>query len=234
MPNLNMSSNLPSIRVLIVDDHKIIRDGLRDLISSRNGLTVVADVGNSADALAAMARHRPNAIVLDLDLGNESGLELIPELQKIDEDVAIVILTGIRDVSKRDKAIELGARGVVLKDEGATELINAIEKVIKPGEYWLEPGAAKRLLDRRRAAVVTDSETEKISKLTRREREIIALVGEGLENREIAERLRPVVAESTVRNNLSIIYDKLDIQGGRLGLLVYAYKHRLLSPNSDS
>jgi two-component system, NarL family, response regulator DevR len=233
MPNLAMSSNVLPIRVLIVDDHKIIRDGLRDLISSRNGMTVVADTGNSADALEAMARHRPNLIVLDLDLGDESGLDLIPELQKSDEDVAIVILTGIREIGKRDRAIELGARGVVLKDEGATELISAIEKVIRPGEYWLEPGAAKRLLDRRRAAALPDSEAEKISKLTRREREIIALVGEGLENREIAERLRPVVAESTVRNNLSIIYDKLDIQGGRLGLLVYAYKHRLLSPNLD-
>ena len=77
-----------------------------------------------------------------------------------------------------------------------------------------------------------DPEAAKIAKLTEREREIIALVGEGLENKEIAERLRPVVAESTVRNNLSIIYDKLGIQGGRLGLLVYAYKHRLISSHA--
>lgn len=219
------------IRVLIVDDHKIIRDGLRDLISSRGGMTVVGDAGNSAEALHLAARERPNVIVLDLDLANESGLDLIPELQRVHEEAAILILTGVRDAAKRDKGIELGARGVVLKDEGATELLNAIEKVSRPGEYWFEPGSTKRLLERRRIRAAPDPEAEKLSKLTPREREIIALVGEGLENKEIAERLRPVVAESTVRNNLSVIYDKLDIQGGRLGLLVYSYKHRLLLPD---
>jgi len=211
-----------------VDDHRIIRDGLRDLISGRDGMLVVADAGNTVDALAAMKHHQPSLVVLDLDLGNESGLDLIPELQKIDEEIAIIILTGVREIAKRDKAIELGARGVVLKDEGATDLLSAIEKVSR-GEYWLEPGAAKRLFDRRRAQAAPNPEAEKISKLTQREREIIALVGEGLENREIAERLRPVVAEATVRNNLSVIYDKLEIHGGRLGLLVYAYKHGLVS-----
>jgi DNA-binding NarL/FixJ family response regulator len=231
MPNgQRMSADTLPIRVLIVDDHKIIRDGLRDLICSREGMEVVADAGSSVAAIEAMKRHRPTLVVLDLDLGNESGLDLIPELRELDESIAIVILTGLRDVSRRDRAIELGARGVVLKDEGATELLNAIEKVSRSGEYWLEPGAVKRLLDRRQAAAIPDAETAKISKLTQREREIIALVGEGLENREIAERLRPVVAEATVRNNLSVIYDKLEISGGRLGLLVYAYKHGLVSP----
>ena len=97
----------------------------------------------------------------------------------------------------------------------------------------LAAGAAKRILERRlRAQDNADPEAAKITTLTEREREIIALVGEGLENKEIAERLRPVVAEPTVRNNLSIIYDKLGIKGGRLGLLVYAYKHGL-SPHSE-
>jgi DNA-binding NarL/FixJ family response regulator len=230
-----MTPGTETIRVLIVDDHKIIRDGLRDLISSRQGMTVVGDAGNRADALVAAARERPDIIVLDLDLGDDSGLDLIPELHRADEEVGIIILTGVRDTAKRDRAIELGARGVVLKDEGAAELLSAIEKVHRTGEYWLEPGATKRLLDkqRSRANKTADPEADKIAKLTEREREIIALVGEGLENKEIAERLRPVVAESTVRNNLSIIYDKLGIQGGRLGLLVYAYKHRLI-PSSPA
>ncbi|HEY0377667.1 MAG TPA: response regulator transcription factor [Pyrinomonadaceae bacterium] len=225
-----MTAVAETIRVLIVDDHKIIRDGLRDLISSRQGMTVVGDAGNRADALSAATREHPDIIVLDLDLGDDSGLDLIPELRRADEEVGIIILTGVRDTEKRDRAIELGARGVVLKDEGAAELLSAIEKVHRTEEYWLEPGATKRLLGKRRSSAdrMPDPEAAKIAKLTGREREIIALVGEGLENKEIAERLRPVVAESTVRNNLSIIYDKLSIQGGRLGLLVYAYKHRLI------
>ena len=226
-----MARGTEPIRVLIVDDHKIIRDGLRDLISSREGMIVVADAGNRADALRAVTREHPDIIVLDLDLGDDSGLDLIPELHRADEEVGIIVLTGMRETEKRDRAIELGARGMVLKDEGATELLNAIDKVHRTGEYWLEPGATKRLLDKQqaRSSKLPDPEVAKIAKLTEREREIIALVGEGLENKEIAERLRPVVAESTVRNNLSIIYDKLGIKGGRLGLLIYAYKHSLVS-----
>ncbi|HYY95033.1 MAG TPA: response regulator transcription factor [Pyrinomonadaceae bacterium] len=221
------------IRVLIVDDHKIIRDGLRDLISSRRGMTVVGDAGNRAEALRLAASGQPHIIVLDLDLGQESGLDLIVELREAAGEVGIIILTGLRDTEKRDRAMELGAKGVVLKEEGATELLSAIEKVARTGEYWLEAGAARRLLSKRqeRATEKSDPEAAKIARLTEREREIIALVGEGLENKEIAERLRPVVAEATVRNNLSTIYDKLDIKGGRLGLLVYAYKHKLILPS---
>lgn len=225
-----MQNDTKPIRVMIIDDHKIIRDGLRDLIESRKDMEVVGDAGNRPDALRVAADRQPDIIVLDLDLGGESGLDLIPDLHEACKEAELIILTGERDTGKRDRAMELGAKGVVLKDEGATELLNAIEKVALTGEYWFEPGAAKRLIDKRRAqaSAKLDPEAAKIATLTQREREIIALVGEGLENKEIAERLRPIVAESTVRNNLSIIYDKLDIKGGRLGLLVYAYKHGLV------
>src|SRR5437588_2111931 len=230
-----MPPDTEPIRVLIVDDHKIIREGLRDLIESRRGMTVVGDAGNRADALRLAARGRLDIIVLDLDLGEDSGLSLIPELLRLCADAGIIILTGLRDAEKRDRAMELGAKGMVLKEEGAAELLNAIEKVHRTGEYWLEPGAARRLLGRRtvRAVEKPDPEAAKIAALTEREREIITLVGEGLENKEIAQRLRPVVAEATVRNNLSVIYSKLNIQGGRLGLLIYAYKHGLVSSHSE-
>lgn len=227
-----MTQTAEPIRVLIVDDHRIIREGLRDLISSRRGMAVVGDAGSRAEALRLAAAERPDIVVLDIDLGQESGLDLIEELREAADGAGVVILTGVRDAEKRDRAMELGAQGVVLKEEGAAELLSAIEKVARTGEYWLEPGAARRLLEKRQArpaAAKPDPEADKMARLTEREREIIALVGEGLENKEIAERLRPVVAEATVRNNLSAIYDKLGIKGGRLGLLVYAHKHKLIS-----
>ncbi len=225
-----MSQTDAPIRVLIVDDYKIIREGLRDLISSKPGMLVVGDAGSRREALGLAAAERPDIVVLDIDLGGESGLDLLPELRASAPGVAVIMLTGVREAETRDKAMELGAQGVVLKEEGASELLSAIEKVARTGEYWLEPGAARRLLEKRlaRAAAKLDPEADKIARLTEREREIIALVGEGLENKEIAERLRPVVAEATVRNNLSAIYDKLGIKGGRLGLLVYAHKHKLI------
>jgi DNA-binding NarL/FixJ family response regulator len=228
-----MTSQTP-IRILIIDDHKIIREGLRDLIESRGKMTVVGEAAGCSDGLEVALRTKPDLVLLDLDLAGENGLTLIPQLLAADKNTNILILTGVRDVKKRDQAMELGAKGIVLKEEGTNELLNAIEKICTTGEYWLELGAYKRLLEKRtQPEAAQDPEALRIAALTDREREIIALVGEGLENKQIADRLRPVVAEATVRNNLSAIYDKLGIQGGRLGLLVYAYKHGLVSSSKD-
>jgi DNA-binding NarL/FixJ family response regulator len=218
------------ISILLIDDHAIIRDGLRDLIESRSGMKVVGDAGTSADALALASDRRPDVIVLDLDLGAESGLDLLPKLLDTLASARVIVLTGTRDCELRDRAIDLGARGVVLKENGAVELLNAIEKVYRTGEYWLEPGATKRLLDRRRARESEDADPEaaRIASLTATERELITFIGEGMDNRQIAGRMH--IAESTVRNNLTRIFDKLEIKGGRLGLLVYAYRHGLVKP----
>jgi two-component system, NarL family, nitrate/nitrite response regulator NarL len=218
------------IRILLIDDHTIIREGLRDLITSREGMVVVGDAGTSHDALKVATREQPDVIVLDLDLGDESGLALLPELLDAVKETSVIILTGTRDVEQRDRAIELGAKGVVLKESGAVELLSAIEKIHRTGEYWLEHGATKRLLDRRRTPERAEAHPEaaKIASLTPTERELITYIGEGMDNRQIANRMH--IAESTVRNNLTRIYDKLEIQGGRLGLLVYAYRYGLVKP----
>jgi DNA-binding NarL/FixJ family response regulator len=216
------------IRVLLVDDHAIIREGLRDLIATRPEMTVVGDAATRDAALGLARRERPDVIVLDLDLGEDSGLALIPELlEAAGPATSIIVLTGVREVEKRDEAMALGARGVVLKERGATELLSAIEKVHRTGECWFEPGAARRLLERQRTRA-EDPEAAKIASLTATERELIVCIGDGLDNRQIAARMH--IAESTVRNSLTRIYDKLEIQGGRLGLLVYAYRHGLVKP----
>lgn len=228
---MTQMTNPEPIRIVIIDDHKIIREGLRDLIESRGKMIVVGEAAGCADGLEVVVKTKPNVVLLDIDLATDNGLTLIPQLLAVDPTTNILILTGIRDVETRDQAMELGAKGIVLKEEGTSELLNAIEKICSTGEYWLEPGAYRRLLEKRKPQPEPppDPEALRIATLTDREREIIGLVGEGLENKQIADRLRPVVAEATVRNNLSAIYDKLGIQGGRLGLLVYAYKHGLVS-----
>ena len=219
------------IRVLVIDDHKIIRDGLRDLITSRQGMAVVGDAGNRAEAIHLALREQPDVIVLDLDLGRESGLALLPELLEAAGNASVIVLTGIRDAEQRDRAMALGAKGVVLKEHGATDLLNAIEKVYRTGEYWFEPGAAKRIFDRTQAKEQTaDPEAARIAELTPTERELITYIGKGLDNRKIAAQMH--MAESTVRNNLTRIYSKLDIKGGRLALLVYAYQHGLVKPST--
>lgn len=218
------------IRVVLVDDHKIIRDGLREFIETRPGISVVGDAGDRAGALEVAAREQPDVVVLDLDLGGVSGLDLLPELLRAAPSASVIILTGLRDPEKRDRAMELGAKGVVLKENGVAELINAIEKVHRTGDYWLEPGAARRLMERKRGAAESDPDSSKIATLTPTERALITLLGKGLDNRQIAAQTN--MAESTVRNSLTRIYDKLDIKGGRLALLVYAYKHGLVKPSA--
>lgn len=220
----------PPIRVVIIDDHQIIRDGLREFIESRPGMRVVGDAGDREAAIETVARELPDVVVLDLDLGGVSGLELLPEILHAAPAASVIILTGLRDTAKRDRAMELGAKGVVLKENGVAELLNAIEKVHRTGDYWFEPGAAKRLLGGMRGgAGGVSPEAAKIASLTPTECALVTHLGKGLDNRQIAEQMH--MAESTVRNNLTRIYDKLEIKGGRLALLVYAYQHGLVKPS---
>jgi DNA-binding NarL/FixJ family response regulator len=229
---MTATSQEQPIRILLVDDHQIIRDGLADLIRTRADMLVIGDAATGEAALALASTAQPDVIVLDLDLGGESGLELLPQLLKVVPSSSVIILTGMRDAEKRDEAMSLGAKGMVLKEKGATELLSAIEKVHRTGEYWFEPGAARRLLEKNRTASTPldeDPEARKIGTLTKMELDLITCIGDGMDNREIATRLH--IAESTVRNSLTRIYDKLEIKGGRLGLLVYAYRNGIVKPS---
>ncbi|MCZ7572244.1 MAG: response regulator transcription factor [Ardenticatenaceae bacterium] len=214
------------IRVLIVDDHAVVRTGLRMLIETRPGLVVVGEAGNRADALAAAARQHPGIILLDLDLGAENGLDFLPELLSTAGESRVIVLTGLRDTEVHHRAVHLGAMGLVLKEQAAEVLLKAIEKVYA-GETWLDrtmTASVLAQLARAREARAADPEAAKIATLTEREREVVALVGEGLKNRQIAERLS--ISETTVRHHLTSIFSKLEVSD-RLELLIYAYRHDL-------
>jgi two-component system, NarL family, nitrate/nitrite response regulator NarL len=209
------------IRILLVDDHAVVRSGLRLLIEGGPGMAVVAEASNRADALAAARLEKPDLVLLDLDLGGESGLALIPELLDASERTRVLILTGVSDVETQRQAVKLGAAGIVLKTQPAELILKAIGRVHE-GEFWLDRVTTASLITelvRQKA----DPETVK----TAREREIIALVGEGLKNEQVAERL--FLSSKTVRNHLTSIFDKLDVHD-RLELTIYAYRHRLARP----
>jgi two-component system, NarL family, nitrate/nitrite response regulator NarL len=213
------------IRILLVDDHAVVRSGLRLLIEGGPGMAVVAEASNRADALAAARLEKPDLVLLDLDLGGESGLALIPELLDASERTRVLILTGVSDVETQRQAVKLGAAGIVLKTQPAELILKAIGRVHE-GEFWLDRVTTASLITelvRQKA----DPETVKIASLTAREREIIALVGEGLKNEQVAERL--FLSSKTVRNHLTSIFDKLDVHD-RLELTIYAYRHRLARP----
>ena len=219
-------SNNESIKILIIDDHAIVRAGLRMLIESRQNMKVVGETGSSADAFASIAREKPDIILLDLDLGRESGIDLLPDLIAASTNSRVIILTGVRDPQAHRLAVRAGAMGVVLKDKAAEVLLKAIERV-HAGEVWL---------DRTRTATVLaemsrssedgrlDPEAAKIASLTDREREVISLVCEGLKNKQIGERL--FISDMTVRNHITSILSKLDLSD-RLELAIYSYRHKL-------
>jgi two-component system, NarL family, nitrate/nitrite response regulator NarL len=223
------TSLAPSIRVLLVDDHAVIRTALRLLIESRPGLQVIGEAANRLDALAVAAREHPDLILLDLDLGGSSGLDFLPELLVIAPAARVLILTGLHDAELHRRAVRLGAMGVVVKDKAAKVLFQAIEKV-HAGEVWLEGAVVAQVLGELtsgRTSTQQDPEAAKITRLTARERELVALVCEGLSNRQIARRL--FRSEGTIRNSLSVIFEKLEVTD-RLGLVLYASRHNLAKP----
>lgn len=215
------------IRVLIIDDHVMIRAALQMFLGSQSGITVVGEGSGPHDALVVATREQPDIILLDLDLGEANGLDLLPDLYIAAPDAHVIVLTGVRDVQMHRHAVRLGAVGLVLKERGPEVLLEAIAKVAA-GEVWLENRLVASVLSemtrRPQSPPPPDPEMIKIKALTAREREIITLIGQGFRNQAIANRL--CISEATVRHHLTSIYGKLAV-GDRLELAIYAYRHGL-------
>jgi len=226
-------SHPETIRVFLVDDHRTVLWGLERLIESEKPrMAVVGSAGNCADALKRLDEVSPDVILLDLDLGSESGIDAIAPLAAKSQ-AKILVLTGVRDTTAHDKAVLAGARGIVHKEAPAETILTAIQKVHE-GQIWLDRAATGRIffeLSRKGVPQPPDPEQLKIASLTEREREIIsALVTDaGATAKAIAEHLH--IAEHTLRNHLTSIYDKLGV-ANRLELFAYAHQHGLSAPLS--
>ena len=221
-----MPNNANMIRVLLVDDHIVMRMGLRMLIESQPGLVVAGEAGEGAKAVALAACEQPDIILLDLDLGTESGLDFLPELLGAAPQARVIVLTGLRNPSEYERAVRLGALGLVLKEQAAEVLVQAIERVYA-GEVWLDPALVARVLTTKShaaSAPPNNPEASKISRLTTREREVVALIVEGLYNKQIAQRLS--ISETTVSHHLTSIFAKLGL-ANRFDLVIYAHRHDL-------
>ncbi|HKF57586.1 MAG TPA: response regulator transcription factor [Blastocatellia bacterium] len=226
---MNSTPALSQIRVLIVDDHAVVRAGFRMLIEDQQHMTVVGEAGNRSDALRIAAGERPDVVLLDLDLGTENGLDFLPELVRAAPDAQVLVLTCMRDIKTHHRAVQLGATGLVLKDKTSDVLIKAIERV-HAGEAWLDRSIMAQALGGSvtpAKANRNDTSSARIATLTAREREVITLVAGGLTTKQIADRL--FISEKTVRNHLASIYSKLGISY-RLELAVYAYQNGLSDP----
>jgi two-component system nitrate/nitrite response regulator NarL len=214
------------IRVLLIHRDPLIRAGLRLLIESQAGFVVIGEAQNGPDAVPLASREQPDIILLDLTCNTASHLDLLPALHTAAERARVLVLMGMDDPEVQQRAVRLGAMGVVLKDHSAAVLFKAIEKV-HAGEAWIDRALLASLLTdlaSGRASQASDPETAKIALLTVREREVIRLVGAGLKNKHIAERL--CISETTVRHHLTSIFQKLGVED-RLALVIYAYRYGL-------
>ena len=217
------SANSAPIRVLIVDDHAVVRAGLRMLIDQDPDMKVASVAGNRSEALAAAASDPPNIIILDIVLGDEDGLSLLPELRAVAPHARVLVLTGLRSSESQRQAMRAGAMGIVLKEHAVEVLIKAIKKV-HHGEVWLDRLTLGSVLQEMTEEKQPSPDQEKIATLTEREREVVSLVGEGLKNKQIAAKL--FISETTVTHHLSSVFSKLTVSD-RLELIIYAFRHGL-------
>jgi DNA-binding NarL/FixJ family response regulator len=213
------------IKVCIIEDHAIVRAGLRMLIENSPRMSVLWETQTASEALSNPDLEAPQVILLDLDLGIERGLDLLPSLLEKFSPSRILILTALADTQQHLAAVASGASGVVLKEQAPETLIQAIESVYS-GEAWLGKSLMSAVMGKlsRTSSDKPDPEAEKIARLTPREVEIVGLVSEGLNGERIARQLR--ISEATVRNHLTSILGKLGLSN-KFELAVYAHRHRI-------
>ncbi|MDI6411573.1 response regulator [Streptomyces albus] len=212
-----------SVRVFLLDDHEVVRRGLRDLLEEEPDLSVVGEAGTAAEALARVPAARPHVAVLDVRLGSagpdgdHQGIEVCRELRARMPELVCLMLTSFDDDEALLDAVMAGAAGYVLKQIRGADLVGAIRTVAAGGRL-IGPEARARALARAQAGEGCPAPPE-LARLTPREREVLALIGEGLTNRQIGERL--FLAEKTVKNRISVILGKLGV-GRRVQAAVLA------------
>ncbi|MFF9868909.1 response regulator [Streptomyces sp. NPDC013953] len=197
------------VKVFLLDDHEVVRRGVHDLLDAEPDLTVVGEAGTAEQALVRIPALRPQVAVLDVRLPDGDGVSVCRELRSRMPDLACLMLTSFDDEEALLDAIMAGASGYVLKQITGTDLVNAV-RTVASGQSMLDPGATARVMARLRGGAQQPEEPQGLPGLTEREREILALVGEGLTNREIGKRL--YLAEKTVKNNISRLLAKLGVE----------------------
>lgn len=192
-----------TLRVFLVDDHEVVRNGLRSMLEADGGIEVVGEAGTAAEAITRGVALGPDVAVLDIRLPDGDGIEVCRELRSRLPDVQCLMLTSFADDEALFAAIMAGASGYVLKQIRGSDLVDAVRRVGR-GESLIDPAMTKRVFDRLRDGPARD---ERLDRLSDQERRVLDLVAEGLTNRQIADRL--YLAEKTVKNYVSSMLSKL-------------------------
>ncbi|MBS1873073.1 MAG: response regulator transcription factor [Acidobacteria bacterium] len=211
-----------SIRIVIADDHPIVRDGLKKLLALEDDIEVVGEAGDGREVLERVQELEPDVLLLDLRMPNLDGLAALQALQQANRSTRVIVLTASEDKNEFVQAMKLGCSGIVLKQTAPDLIIKSIRKV-NAGEIWLDSHTTAAVMRQFSSPIdmapTGQSKTRERSPLSQREREIVALVAQGYKNKEMAEKM--FISEQTVKNHLHNIFDKLGVSD-RLELALYA------------
>ena len=210
-----------SVNILLADDHKMIREGLKQLLEMYDDIKVVGEAGDGFECLNLADKTHPDVILLDINMPVMNGIEVLQEIKKKNISVKVLVLTVHNEVEYLLKAVDIGVDGYIMKDAESAELKNAINCIMQ-GETYIQPSLVPALNNR---LVSRDIDKEKINSLTKRELEVLIEVANGMFNKEIATSLN--ISERTVKNHISNIFKKIDVSD-RTQAAVFAIKNNLI------
>lgn len=210
-----------SIKVMITDDHVMIREGIRQILEFNGKIEVIAEAGDGVECLSLLEKNMPQVLLLDINMPHKNGIEVLKEIRDKKMPVKVLILTVHNEVDYLIKAVDIGVDGYLLKNSGSAELIKAIDSVLK-GESYIQPDLIPMLNSR---LISKNDNQEKIDTLTRRELEVLRFVAIGMFNKEIGEEMN--ISERTVKNHISSIFKKIDV-ADRTQAAVFAIKNNLV------
>lgn len=212
-----------TISVMISDDHVLMREGLKQLIELEKDIVVVCQAKDGNETIEKVLKYKPDVLLLDINMPNLNGIDALRRLKDLGVETKVIILTIHDDKEYLLETMKMGADGYVLKDSDADSLIKAIRDV-KEGKTYIQPSIASILKEELNGNSEKDEEFRKIESLTNREYEVLTLIAEGLNNKDIAEKL--YISEKTVKNHVSSIFKKLEVND-RIQAAIFAFKNNI-------
>ena len=209
------------IRVMIADDHSLIREGLRQLLEFDGSIKVVGEASNGEECLIKLEKFNPEVLLLDINMPVKNGIEVLKQMKADQSQIKVLILTVHNELEYLISAVDIGVDGYILKDSESSELKNAI-RVVRDGENYIQPKLIPAMNNK---LINRDADKDKIASLTNRELEVLVQVANGMFNKEIATSLN--ISERTVKNHISNIFKKIDVSD-RTQAAVFAIKNNII------
>lgn len=212
---------MEAIRVMVADDHSLIREGLRQLLEFDGSIKVVGEAANGVECLDNLMKYDPEVLLLDINMPEKNGIDVLKKMKEDKSSVKVLILTVHNELEYLMNAVDIGVEGYIMKDSDSSELKKAV-RAVRDGEHYIQPSLIPALNNR---LLNRDVEKEKVASLTNRELEVLIQVANGMFNKEIATNLN--ISERTVKNHISNIFKKIDVSD-RTQAAVFAIRNNII------